>query len=173
MINTRLLDIAHNLFFHYLRYLIFMQIYSTAFKNGEGIPDKYTCKSEGVNPPLYFRNVPKKAESLVLVMDDIDVPVENRPDGIWNHWLVINMPSSTTKVPESSKAPGIEVHTTGGEFEYQPPCPPSGEHRYFFKLYALDKELDLDPEETYKGDVLKAMEGHILEEAELMGRCKE
>ena len=147
-----------------------MTIFSPAFQGGGAIPQKFTCDGERINPPLRFTDVPAGAQSLVLMMDDIDAV--HRPDNIWNHWLLWNIPPDTHEIPEASEPPGICGHTTGGETEYQPPCPPEGEHRYVFRLYALDAMLELDYERTRRPALLRAMEGHVLASAELQGRYR-
>lgn len=145
-----------------------MKIKSSAFENNSSMPSKYTCDGEEVNPPLSFLDIPKNTKSLVLIMDDPDVPKNLRPDGMWDHWVVWNMPPSTTSIPENSMPPGIVGKNTGGENGYQGPCPPDREHRYFFKLYALDSKLDLSENAT-KADLESAMQGYILDKAELIG----
>jgi Raf kinase inhibitor-like YbhB/YbcL family protein len=149
-----------------------MRIESSAFKNAGTIPIKFTCDGKKINPPLMFMDVPKKAKSLALIMDDIDVPVSSRSDGLWNHWLVWNMPATTKGIGEGTVPPGIQGHTTGGRTEYQSPCLSAAaeEHRYYFRLYALDIVLSVDTEETRRSELLKAMKGRILAQAELMGK---
>ncbi|MBS0625532.1 MAG: YbhB/YbcL family Raf kinase inhibitor-like protein [Verrucomicrobia bacterium] len=146
-----------------------MKLTSSAFSEQGIIPSKYTCEGAGVNPPLEISGVPSHAVSLVLLMDDPDVPVSRRPDGIFDHWVVYNIPPSTHKIAEHSKPPGIEGKNTYEKNEYFGPCPPDREHRYFFKLYALDKMLDLHPGATKK-EVEHAMHGHIIASTQLMGR---
>lgn len=146
-----------------------MKLTSSAFENNGNIPEKYTCEGEEVSPPLEISEVPEGAKSLVLLMDDPDVPKNLRPDGMWDHWVVWNMPADTTSIAEGSNPSGVLGKNSAGSTAYQGPCPPDAEHRYFFKLYALDTELDL-PEGSSKADVESAMEGHILEQAELMGK---
>jgi len=119
-----------------------------------------------------FLGVPKKAKSLVLIMDDIDVPTAHRANGIWNHWLLWNIPAAIKGIGEGVTPPGIQGHTTGGEVKYQGPCPPRGKHRYRFQVYALDTMLDVDTETGRRQDVLKAMEGHVLDSAVLEGQYK-
>ena len=145
-----------------------MKISSSAFQDGAPIPSKYSCDGQRINPPLEFSGVPENTQSLVLIMDDIDVPRSNRPDGIWNHWLLCNIPPDTRLIAEN-EAPGTSLQTTGGEREYQGPCPPSGEHRYVFRLFALREPLDIDPNTARRDDVLRAMEGKIIARAELTG----
>ena len=135
----------------------------SVFKQGEKIPVKYTADGRDVNPLLKISGIPDEAESLVLIVDDPDAPV-----GDWVHWLVFNIPVSTTRIKENSVPSGVQGTNSWGRNDYGGPSPPSGTHRYFFKVYALDSELDLD-ESASKKDVVKAMQGHILDKAELMG----
>lgn len=142
-----------------------MKITSSAFNHNEYIPSKYTCDGENVNPPLTFSGVPEKALSLALICDDPDAP-----GGIWVHWVVWNIPISTKEIAQHS-VPGRQGVTDFGSKGYGGPCPPSGTHRYFFKLYALDTKLNVSEAATKK-DVEKTMEGHILAHAELIGLYK-
>jgi Raf kinase inhibitor-like YbhB/YbcL family protein len=146
-----------------------MQLTSTAFQQGKRIPAKYTCDAEGINPPLQIEDVPAHTKTLALIMDDPDVPESVRKDRMFVHWVVFNIPPSVHTIAENSVPPGILGNHTRGGLGYFGPCPPDREHRYFFKLYALDISLDL-PEGATKTDVEKAMAGHILAQAELMGR---
>lgn len=146
-----------------------MRITSSAFKNGEKIPIKYTCEGFNWSPALHFFDVPKGAKSLVLIIDDPDVPTSIRPDGIWVHWIVYDMRPHTTGIPEHSAPPGTAGRGTNGRTAYMGPCPPDREHRYFFKLYALDAFFDLPKGLTIE-EIQQKMEGHVLEKAELMGR---
>jgi len=145
-----------------------MKISSPAFAHGQAIPSQYTCDGENINPALDIDGVPESAVSLVLLMDDPDVPKAIRPDGMWDHWVVFNMPAATSALAENSVPPGIVGKGTREANSYAGPCPPDREHRYFFKLYALDTLLDLDANAS-KADVEKAMEGHVLQQAVLMG----
>lgn len=148
-----------------------MKLKSSAFEHLGSIPQKYTCEGKDINPPLEFVDVPPQTVSLVLIMDDPDVPVFVRKDQMWVHWIIYNIPPNTREIKENSTPPGIQGCGTGGEFHYQGPCPPDREHRYFFKLYALDTKLQLD--EAYKEKIESAMKYHILEKAELIGLyCK-
>ncbi|MBI2039034.1 MAG: YbhB/YbcL family Raf kinase inhibitor-like protein [Candidatus Niyogibacteria bacterium] len=147
-----------------------MKISSSAFAAGARIPVEYTCDSSDRIPPLLFSDIPAGAQSLVLIMDDPDVPESVRPDRMWDHWICWNIPSATASIIEGQEPPGMIGKNSGGKPGYMGPCPPDREHRYFFKLYALDTMLDLDPVSATKQDVLGAMEGHILDHAELMGR---
>ncbi len=149
-----------------------MKLTSSAFTEGAKIPSKYTCDGQNVNPPLTISDVPAKAKSLVLIMDDPDIPdFVKQKFGIqvWDHWIVFNVPPETREIPEGKNPPGVVGRNTGGNNSYGGPCPPDREHRYFFKLYALNTELDL-PEGATKAEVEKAMKNHILAEAKLMGR---
>jgi len=146
-----------------------MKLASPAFENGEKIPSRFTCDGAAVSPPLTISDVPSGAKSLVLIMDDPDVPRVLRSDGIWDHWVVFNIPVDTAEIAEGEEPDGTHGKGTGGNLNYFGPCPPDREHRYFFKVYALDAELDL-PEGATKQQVESAMEGHVLATAELMGR---
>lgn len=141
-----------------------MKIESPEFKNGDKIPSRFTCDGEGINPSLVFSDVPEEAKSLVLLMDDPDAP-----SGIWDHWVVFNMPPETKGISENFMPAGIVGKNTRENNRYGPPCPPDREHRYFFKLYALNAMLALDNTAS-KQNVLDAMQGHKLAEAELMGK---
>lgn len=142
--------------------LINMKISSPLFENGEEIPDDYTCDGDDISPELVIEGIPKNAKSLALIMDDPDAPA-----GTWVHWIVWNI-APDTKVIEEDNATGTEGMNSFGDQGYGGPCPPSGTHRYFFKLYALDTLLQLNESSTAK-DLEKAMKGHIMEKAELMG----
>jgi len=147
-----------------------LQVTSSAFTPGGVIPKQYTCDGKNISPPLAWAGVPSNAKSLVLIADDPDAPV-----GTWVHWVVFNIPSAVRELPEAI-AP-IETLPTGGtqgkssfgKIGYGGPCPPSGAHRYFFKIYALDTELNLRSAST-KDDVVKAMDGHVIAEGQLMGK---
>jgi Raf kinase inhibitor-like YbhB/YbcL family protein len=145
-----------------------MQLTSSAFKNKEKIPSKYTCDESNVNPELLISHVPSEAVSLVLIMDDPDVPASVRKEQMWDHWVVFNIPPGTTLIPEDSQPTGTPGCNTDGGLDYQGPCPPDREHRYFFKLYALDTNLHL-PKGATKKQVEEAMKGHVLAQTELMG----
>lgn len=139
-----------------------LSVKSPAFKQGELIPKKYTCDGEDINPPLIIEGVPKEAKTLVLAMDDPDAP-----SGTWDHWIVWNIAASTAKIGEDS-VPGMEGENSFGRTGYGGPCPPSGTHRYFFKVYALDTQLNLTGR-SKKKDAEKVMQGHVLAKGELMG----
>lgn len=141
-----------------------LSITSPAFRHNERIPPKYTCQGEDINPEYHISGVPKDAKSMVLINDDPDAPV-----GTWDHWIIFNIAPTTTVIPEDSVPLGaIQTKNSWERSDYGGPCPPSGTHRYFFKLYALDITLSLTSSAT-KHDVEKAMQGHIIEKAELIG----
>jgi len=146
-----------------------MKLTSPAFNEGGKIPSKYTCEGENKNPELHISGVPIGAKSLVLIMDDPDVPAFVRKDQMFDHWVVFNIPPSTIKIAEGVEPRGTPGKNTAGGLHYFGPCPPDREHRYFFKLYALDCELTL-----YKGaskkEVENAINGHILAQTQLMGK---
>lgn len=146
-----------------------MKLSSNIFKEGGIIPSIYSCEGKSINPPLEISGVPQNAKSLVLIMDDPDVPKTLRADGMFDHWIIYNIPPRTTELKEHAAPPGIQGKNTAGKNGYFPPCPPDREHRYFFKLYALDTLLDL-PSGATKKEVEKAMHGHIISECQLMGR---
>ena len=140
-----------------------MKISSTAFVENNLIPEKFTCKGKNINPDLNFQQIPPIAKSLSLIMDDPDAP-----SGTFIHWVVYNIPPETSGISEGSTPPGIQGKNSAGENKYIGPCPPSGTHRYFFKLYALDTTLPATIQS--KDDLTKAMVGHILIETELIGK---
>lgn len=141
-----------------------MQITSPDFQQGGLIPVEYTCDGKDINPPLVISDIPEGVKSLALIMDDPDAPM-----GLWVHWVVWNIPVEKNIIEKNVVNLGNEGLNSWGKRGYGGPCPPDREHRYYFRLYALDTMLDL-PEDTDKDNLLRAMEGHILAEAELMGR---
>jgi Raf kinase inhibitor-like YbhB/YbcL family protein len=143
-----------------------MNISSSAFKDGASIPSKYTCDGANSSPPLAFGGIPAGAKSLALVVDDPDAP-----GGTFDHWVIWNIPPNTTSVAEGQSPQGVNGKTGFGKSAYGGPCPPSGEHRYFFKLYAVDTTLNLAPSSS-KSDLEKAIKGHTLATAQMMGRYK-
>ncbi|MBI3900747.1 MAG: YbhB/YbcL family Raf kinase inhibitor-like protein [Chlamydiia bacterium] len=146
-----------------------MELTCLAFQEGGKIPSRFTCEGEGFSPPLHIKKVPKEAKSLVLIMDDPDVPSWVREDQMYDHWVLFNIAPTTVDIAENRPPLGIHGKNTSGESCYIGPCPPDREHRYFFKLYALDTMLSL-PGGVTKKEVEKAMEGHILAQCQLMGR---
>ncbi len=146
-----------------------MELTSPAFKHGGKIPSKNTCEGDDLSPHLKIDDVPLDAKTLVLIMEDLDaVKVAGK---VWVHWVLFNIPAETEEILEGEETKGTAGEGTSGDLVYQGPCPPEGEHRYFFRLYALDVELKLEEGAT-KAEIEDAMEGHILEEAELMGKYK-
>ena len=140
---------------------VMMKLSSPAFAHQAMIPKKYTCQGGDISPPLTLSHIPEGTISLDLITDDPDAPM-----GTWNHWLIWNL-KPTAEIKEDS-APGTQGQNSWGRNNYGGPCPPSGTHRYFFKVYALDTQLDL-PEGATKAELEKTMVGHILEQAELVG----
>lgn len=148
-----------------------LQLTSSSFLAGETIPKRHTCDGKDASPPLAWSGLPSGTESLVVIVDDPDAPV-----GTWVHWVVFNIQASSAgleeAVPDSPVLEGVGVHGNNGwrRLGYGGPCPPSGPaHRYFFRLYALDSILDLEPG-TSRKNVETAMQGHILAQGELVGR---
>jgi hypothetical protein len=149
-----------------------MKIISSAFSEGGGIPSKYTCDGQDISPPLEWKDAPGDTKSFALISDDPDAP-----GGTWVHWVAFNIPPTAAKLEENIKhdrefANGMKQGSNDWpKIGYGGPCPPSGTHRYYFKLYALDTMLDIKPGAT-KEQLLKAMKGHVLAEARLMGKYK-
>ena len=143
-----------------------MKLTSSAFQHNGSIPSEYTCDGSDLSPPLTISDVPASAKSLALVMDDPDAPV-----GIWDHWIVFNIPPSTKEIAKGKEPNGVAGRNSWGKTGYGGPCPPSGAHRYLFKLYALDIVLNL-PKGSAKKDIEREMKGHIITKAELMGTYK-
>ena len=141
-----------------------MKIESTAFGNNGRISTKYTCDGENISPPLAFSCVPQEAKTLALIVDDPDAPV-----GLWVHWLLWNISLETKTIGENSIPKGADEGITSfGVAHYGGPCPHDGEHRYFFKLYALDVDLEL-PKGATKEQLEEAMMGHVLDKSEIIG----
>jgi Raf kinase inhibitor-like YbhB/YbcL family protein len=138
-----------------------MRLKSPDFEHNEMIPSKFTCDGVDVNPTLIIQDIPPETQSLALIVDDPDAPM-----GTWVHWVVFNIPV-TAQVDEDS-IPGTQGMNDFRKLDYGGPCPPSGTHRYFFKLYALDTNLALE-EGIRKDDLERAMEGHTLAQTELIG----
>ncbi len=136
---------------------------STAFRHKGRIPDVYTCKGKNINPPLHIEGAPNNTTSLALITDDPDAPM-----GTWDHWVIWNIPPTSTEIIEAKEPQGVAGMNSWGKTCYGGPCPPSGTHRYFFKIYALDTLLEL-PRGSKKVDLERAMKGHILAKAELLG----
>jgi len=146
-----------------------IEITSPAFNHESPIPEKYTCKGEDVSPALSWGEPPTGTQSFALIMDDPDAPV-----GTWVHWVLFNLPATARGLPEAFPSDitfadgSMSGNSSFGRPGYGGPCPPSGTHRYFFKLYALDETLGISAGAT-KGELEKAMVGHILGTGELMG----
>ena len=145
---------------------------SPAFLDAGSIPTVYTCDGQDLSPPLAWSGVPSGSQSLVLIIDDPDAPDPAAPRQTWVHWLLFNLPTSTHGLPEGIAADALPAGTRSGINDFQKtsyggPCPPIGRHRYFHHLYALDTMLDLKT--PTKPQLLQAMAGHILAQAELMG----
>lgn len=145
-----------------------MQLTSPVFENGGVIPRKYGRDFENINPPLEIHEVPADTQSFVLFMEDPDLPPQ-APVPVWDHWILFNLSSTLTSIPENWIVEGVRGKGTRGELMYGGPRPPDREHRYFFRLFALDGQLSLQEGAT-KEEILEAMEGHVLEKVELMGR---
>jgi Raf kinase inhibitor-like YbhB/YbcL family protein len=147
-------------------------ITKAAFEEGGMIPRKYTCDGDDVSPPLAWTGVPGEAKTLALICDDPDAPV-----GTWVHWVLFNLPRNTQELhqaipPEKELKNGAKQGRNDfGNIGYGGPCPPAGTHRYYFKLYALDTALNLTAGAT-KAELLKAMEGHILAQGQIMGKYR-
>jgi Raf kinase inhibitor-like YbhB/YbcL family protein len=139
-----------------------IKVFSSAFVANGSIPEKYTCNGTNVNPPLEFEGIPEEAESLVLIVDDPDAPMKT-----FTHWIVWNI-EPVAKIEEDS-IPGVEGRNDFKKIGYGGPCPPSGTHRYFFRVYALDRQLELKAGAGRK-ELEKEMVGHIIAEGELMGK---
>lgn len=144
-----------------------MKLESSSFENNGFIPEKYTCDGQDISPPLTISDVPENAKSLVLIVDDPDAPM-----GTWDHWILWNIDPKTKEIKEGETPQGaVEGINSFKKYHYGGPCPPFGTHHYHFKLFALKEKLNLDPN-TNKKELEKAMEGLILDEAELIGLYK-
>ena len=150
-----------------------MKVTSTAFQHGGAIPSGYTCEGKDVSPPLAWSGVPPRARTFALIVDDPDAPDPAKPQRVYVHWVVYNIPASTSALAESASKKGlpkgaVQGKNDWGKAEYGGPCPPIGRHRYFFKLYALDTELTGLSGAT-KTDLERAMKDHVVDSGELMG----
>lgn len=148
-----------------------MKLESSAFRHEGPIPKKYTCEGEDASPPLTWSDVPHGTKSLALVVDDPDAPDPNKPQRTWVHWVLYDIPANAKGIAQG--ASDLPRGTRQGKNDwkrpgYGGPCPPIGRHRYFFKLYALDATIG-DRGELNKAELEKAMDGHILGKAQLMG----
>ncbi|HUX51599.1 MAG TPA: YbhB/YbcL family Raf kinase inhibitor-like protein [Spirochaetia bacterium] len=146
-----------------------MTISSTAFRSNESIPSRYTCTEQDLSPDLIFEDVPATAKSLALIVEDPDAPA-----GMWVHWVVYNIPPTLDRIAQAVSRTerlangAIQGQGSNGRIGYAGPCPPSGTHRYYFRLYAVDAVLSLRPGAT-RDTLLSAMRNHIVAEAVLMG----
>ena len=141
-----------------------MKITSSAFHEGGDIPPKFTCDASDTSPPLQITGIPSEAKSLVLIADDPDAP-----GGLFTHWLVWNIPPQTSSIAEGSAPKGVQGANDFGKSGYRGPCPPPGRHRYSFKIFALDRELELRSG-AKRSQVDAAMKGHVIAQGELVGR---
>src|SRR5438552_16166311 len=140
-----------------------MKITSSAFQQGANIPSKFSCDGANTSPPLQISDVPSEAKSLVLIVDDPDAP-----SGLFTHWVVWNISSQTTTIAEGSTPKGVQGTNDCGKSGYGGPCPPSGTHRYYFKILALDRGLDLSAG-SKRAQLDSAMKGDVIAQGELMG----
>ncbi|GAB3355920.1 YbhB/YbcL family Raf kinase inhibitor-like protein [Lysobacter tyrosinilyticus] len=150
-----------------------LKLVSPAFAAHAAIPAKHSCEGSDVSPALQWSGIPTGTRSLALIVDDPDAPDPAAPQRTWVHWVLYNLPASLTGLAESVRAAQLPAGTREGQNDwkrtgYGGPCPPKGRHRYFHKLYALDIELP-DLHQPDKARLLKAMEGHVIAEAELVG----
>jgi len=147
-----------------------IKLWSTVFQDNGLIPSKYTCDDANVSPPLEWSGLPATTKSIALIVDDPDAPAKT-----WVHWVAFDIPNSARSLPEAVKPSetipggGKQGKNDFGRLGYGGPCPPSGTHRYFFKIYALDTETNL-PSGATKDELLRAMEGHIVKQGELIGK---
>lgn len=139
-----------------------MKLSSAAFSNNGFIPPQYSCKGEDISPPLQWEDYPPETQSFVLIMSDPDAPM-----GTWDHWIVVNIPSTQTSLAEDTKSLNM-LPNSWGRKDYGGPCPPSGTHHYIFDLYALDTKLDL-PANSDKKLLLSTIKPHIIDSAKLTG----
>jgi len=154
-----------------LETIMALAITSTAFTGGGAIPARYTCQGEDVSSPLTWTDLPADTKSIVLIVDDPDAPDPAAPKRTWVHWVLYNLPPTATGLAEAVRElpeGTLEGRNDWGRTGYGGPCPPVGRHRYFHKLYALDTVLP-DLGEPTKAELERAMEGHVLAKAELVG----
>ena len=144
-----------------------MKITSPAFSANGEIPRVHTCQGDDVSPELRFAEVPPTAKSLALIVDDPDAPDPAAPKRVWVHWVLYDLPATTTSLAQAATPPGVGKNDWD-KAAWGGPCPPIGRHRYFFKLYALDTVLG-DLGQPTKKELLAAMEGHVVAEAEVVG----
>ncbi|HSM99051.1 MAG TPA: YbhB/YbcL family Raf kinase inhibitor-like protein [Gallionella sp.] len=150
-----------------------MTLMSPSFKHDGAIPARHTCDGLNISPLLQWAGVPPGSKSLALIVDDPDAPNPEAPKMTWVHWVVYDIPPDSNGLPETTAAEGLPPGTLQGLNDwlsagYQGPCPPTGKHRYFFKLYALDAVLP-DLKHPAKAALERAMRGHVIGQAELIG----
>jgi Raf kinase inhibitor-like YbhB/YbcL family protein len=150
-----------------------IKVTSPAFQPGAPIPSKYTCEGQDISPPLAWSGAPANTKSFALIVDDPDAPDPAKPQRVYVHWVVYNIPATTSSLPENASKKGlpkgaVQGKNDWGKAQYGGPCPPIGRHRYFFKLYALDTDLSGLTSPT-KADLERAMKGHVLGSGELIG----
>lgn len=150
-----------------------LKLTSIAFGQNGSIPARYTCEGDDTSPPLSWAGAPSGTKSFALIVDDPDAPDPAKPQRVYVHWVVYNIASTVTSLPENASKKGLPAgagqgKNDWGKSQYGGPCPPIGRHRYFFKLYALDTELTGLSSPT-KADLLKAIEGHVIGNGELIG----
>jgi Raf kinase inhibitor-like YbhB/YbcL family protein len=146
---------------------------SSAFSGNGPIPARYTCEGDDISPPLEWSGAPANARSFALIVDDPDAPDPAKPQRTYVHWVLYNIPGMTAKLSENAGKGGLPAGAQQGSNDwnrqtYGGPCPPIGRHRYFFKLYALDTQLS-GLSNPKKADVAKAMQGHVVGNAQLIG----
>jgi Raf kinase inhibitor-like YbhB/YbcL family protein len=150
-----------------------LKVTSSAFSHGGAIPSRYTCEGDDVSPPLSWSGVPAGAKSIAIIVDDPDAPDPAKPQRVYVHWVVYDIPAGEGSLSENASKRGmpkgaVQGKNDWGKPEYGGPCPPIGRHRYFFKLYALDTGLTGLTSPT-KADLERAMKGHVVDSGELMG----
>ncbi|MCI0532978.1 YbhB/YbcL family Raf kinase inhibitor-like protein [bacterium] len=146
-----------------------MKLTSPAFQHNGMIPSKYTCDGDGSHTPLSWSDVPEGTKSFALLMEDPDVPKFIRPDGLWIHWVLFDIPGDVREIEDGDGTPGKPGVNTAGKYGYGGPCPPDAKHRYIYTIYALNKEsLGLDQNVT-KDALMKAIGGHVIDHTELIG----
>jgi Raf kinase inhibitor-like YbhB/YbcL family protein len=150
-----------------------IKIRSTAFEPDGSIPSKYTCEDRDLSPPLGWSGAPPETKTFALIVDDPDAPDPAKPQRVYVHWVVYNLPATTVALLENASKKGmpkgaVQGKNDWGKAEYGGPCPPIGRHRYFFKLYALDIEPSGLSSPT-KADLERAMKGHVIDSGELIG----
>jgi len=150
-----------------------LKVTSSAFQQGGAIPARYTCEGQDLSPPLAWSGMPGNAKTIAVIVDDPDAPDPAKPQRVYVHWVVYNIPAATTSLAENASKTGmpkgaLQGKNDWGKAAYGGPCPPIGRHRYYFKLYALDTELT-GLKDASKADLERAMNGHVLDTGELIG----